>query len=101
MKKNFPLHSPAKDDQRVFEAVVHEVRKYLKRERRKSPPEGFDLWEFHCRVGATAEAAVASSAKDIITAIAAVAKSGAETVYVEILAHAAKWPERAATSGET
>ena len=92
MKKNFPLQDPARDDQRVVEAIKHEVRKYVKRERRKAPPAGFDFWEFNCRVGP--DAATGQSFKEVMAAIDAVALAGAAAVYVEILAVPAKWPER-------
>ena len=95
MKKNFPLQDPARDDQRVVEAIKHEVRKYVKRERRKAPPPGFDFWELHCRVGPDAVAATGQPFKEVMAVIDAVALAGATAVYVEILAVPAKWPERA------
>ena len=99
MKKNFPLKDPARDDQRVLEAVKHEVRKYVKRERRKAPPEGFDLWEFGCRVGPDDATATVQPIKLVIEAIDAVAQAGATTVYVEVLASPAKWPEPEPAAG--
>jgi hypothetical protein len=51
MKKIFSLKSPPKADARVLEAVKNELRKYVQREQRKTPPEGFNRWEFACKVG--------------------------------------------------
>ena len=92
MKKNFPLKDPAKADQRVVEAIKHDVRKYAKRERRKPLPEGFDLWELSCRVGPDQTLAEGRPFKEVAAAIDAVAAAGGTAVYVEILAVAAKWP---------
>src|SRR3954465_5932572 len=97
MKKNFPLRAPGKADPRVVEAVKNDVRKYVKRERRKALPEGFTLWAFQCRAGATAETAEACELGDISHRIDAVAQAGGDSVYIEIVAVAA---QRTA-SGET
>ena len=51
MKKTFSLHAPGLADARVVEAIKHEVRRYVKRERSKRLPEGFEVWEFSCKVG--------------------------------------------------
>lgn len=99
MKKTFPLKSPAKDDQRVIDAIKHEVRKYAKRERRKPLPEGFDLWELRCRVGSEPASAEGKPFKEIAAAIDAVAAAGGMAVYVEILAVAAKWPAASPKAG--
>ena len=86
MKKTFALHLPGKDDQRVLEAVKNDVRKYVKRERRKALPEGVDFWDFDCKVGdSKAEPAVKHLA-EVVDAIDAIAVTEATEVYVEILA---------------
>jgi len=86
MKKTFPLHELGNADERVVEAVKFEVRKYLKRERRKTIPEGFDQWDFACKVGPDQALAEVKPVKEIFTAIDAVAKSGSPQVYIEALA---------------
>jgi hypothetical protein len=78
----------------VVEAIKNDVRKYAKRERRKPLPEGFDLWELQCRVGPEAALAEGRPFKEVAAAIDAVAAAGGATVYVEIVAVAAKWPAR-------
>jgi Family of unknown function (DUF6172) len=98
MKKTFSLNNPAKEPQRVIEAIKHDVRKYAKRERRKPLPEGFDLWELQCRVGPEPALAENRPFKEVAAAIDAVAAAGGATVYVEILAVAAKWPARLAAA---
>ena len=86
MKKTFPLHAPGKAAPRVIEAIKHDVRKYVKRERAKSLPEGFEQWEFNCKVGTSAATAEAKTLNDVAAAIDAVALAGGTEVYVEVLA---------------
>ena len=42
---------------RQVEAIKNEVRKYIKRERSKKLPEGFNYWSFDCKFGKTADEA--------------------------------------------
>lgn len=86
MKKTFALSIEGKNRDRVLDAVKHEIRKYLKRERRRDVPAGADYWDFDCRFGATSEAAQPMHLGDLIGALDALAKEGGERCYVEILA---------------
>jgi hypothetical protein len=86
MKKIFPLKAPGKDDARVRDKIRHELNKYVRRERQKQLPEGFDLWAFNCKVGLSQSAAEAKPLKEIGGTIEAVAQAGATEVYVEIVA---------------
>ncbi len=85
MKKNFPLQADGKHPDRVLEAVKHEVRKYFKRERNRPVPAGADFWDFDCKVGLSAETAQVVRVSGVIEAVDAAAKTGATSVYVEIL----------------
>ena|SRR5688572_2469786 len=86
MKKTFPLTQPGKADARVLEAIKHEVRKYVKRERKKPAPADFDEWDFACKAGADQSSAEPTSLRDLSAAVDAVASSGSRVVYVEVLA---------------
>ena len=86
MKKTFPLQVPGHADQRVLEAIKGDVRKYLKREKRKPLTDGVDFWDFACKVGADKAEPEARHQVEVVPAIDAAAKAGATTVYVEILA---------------
>ena len=87
MKKSFPLHAPGKADARVLDAIKHDVRKYVKRERRKDLPAGFDIWRFECKVGPAQDTAESVALKDSSPAIDHVANmEGARVVYVEVMA---------------
>ena len=51
MKKTFQLTHPKIKPARLIEAVRRDVKKYLKREKRKSLPDGVDYWDFDCKFG--------------------------------------------------
>ncbi len=94
MRKNFPLHIDGRHPDRVLDAVKHEVRKYLKRERRRDLPEGIDFWDFDCKCGLQATDAEVVHLSALIAAIDALAKAQATSVYVEILAkHGKRTPK--------
>ncbi|MGC4016019.1 MAG: DUF6172 family protein [Luteolibacter sp.] len=86
MKKTFPLQVEGLKPPRVVEAIKHDVRKYVKRERRKALPEGVDFWDFHCRVGAEAANTKAIHVDDIPHEIDEAAKAAQTGIYIEILA---------------
>jgi hypothetical protein len=94
MRKNFPLQIDGRHPDRVLDAVKHEVRKYLKRERRRDLPEGIDFWDFDCKCGLQAADAEVVHLSALIAAIDALAKAQATSVYVEILAkHGKRTPK--------
>jgi len=93
MKKIFKLTDPKKHEDRVFEAVKHEIRKYVKREKKKDLPEKATMyWDFDCKIGATAESAKVVSYEEIIKALDTVKAEGAKECYIEILAKAVNKP---------
>jgi hypothetical protein len=94
MRKNFPLQIDGRHPDRVLDAVKHDVRKYLKRERRRDLPEGIDFWDFDCKCGLQAADAEVVHVSALIAAIDALAKAQATSVYVEILAkHGKRTPK--------
>ncbi|MDP2371722.1 DUF6172 family protein [Rhodoferax sp.] len=86
MKKTFPLTAEGKNPERLLEATKHEIRKYIKRERRRALPEGVDFWDFNCKFGATEAAAEVVHLAELTPSIDALVKSGGTQFYVEILA---------------
>jgi hypothetical protein len=86
MKKTFQLQAEGKNPDRILEAVKHEVRKYARREGRKTVPEGFDYWDFDCKVGVSADQAEVATFAQLVPMIDAVAKTGVTACYVEVLA---------------
>lgn len=89
MKKTFKLHVEGKNSDRLLDAIKHEVRKYVKREKRKTLPYGANYWAFDCQFGVTQEAAEPLHLGEITKQMDVVAKAGGESFYVEILARAA------------
>ena len=89
MRKTYPLRPEGKHPDRVLEAVKHDIRKYLKRERRRELPEGMHFWDFDCRFGASQDVAQAVHVAALIAELDTLAKAGGEQAYVEILARAA------------
>ena len=86
MKKTFQLAVEGKNRDRVVDAVKHEIRKYVKRERRRELPAGVDFLDFDCRFGLAPDSAESVHLNSLIPAIDAAVKEGAASCYVEILA---------------
>ncbi len=86
MKKTFRLTHPKIKVARLVEAAKCNVRKYVKRERRRALPEGFDFWGFDCRFGPTAEEAKVIELAEISQYMCAAEAQKLESFYVEILA---------------
>jgi hypothetical protein len=85
VRKTYPLHIEGKHPDRVLDAVKHDIRKYVKRQRRVALPEGVDFWDFDCRFGLSADTAVSVHFGNLIEQIDAAAKEGATALYVELL----------------
>ena len=86
MKKSFPLHVAGKADARVLDSIKSDIRRYVKRERRKPVPAGVDFWDVDCAVGADAATATPLPLDEVGRAIDAVVATGVDSVYVQILA---------------
>lgn len=86
MKKTFDLTHEKIKYPRMVEAVKNEIRKYIKRERRKELPEKADFWDFDCRFGDTEAEAKGIHLSDIDGCINDIEKRGLTSFYVEILA---------------
>lgn len=101
MKKNFKLTHPKIKLPRLVEAIKHEVRKYLKRERRKSLPEGVDFWDFDCRFGVDEKSCKVIHVSEIDKCINEAESKQLESFYLEILAkpgHRTSKPKEEVTS---
>jgi len=86
MKKTFNLTHPKKKYARLVDTVRRDVNKYIKRERSKALPEGFDQWDFDCKFGPTPEAAEVIQLADISQCITSAEAEQLESFYIEILA---------------
>jgi hypothetical protein len=101
MKKTYQLQVEGKNRDRLLEAIKHEIRKYVKRERRRELPAGADYWDFDCRFGATEAAAQPAHLSTLIGLIDGVVKEGGSQFYIEILARTAQRKGRPPDASET
>jgi len=86
MKKTFQLtHSKIKYP-RLVEAAKHDIRKYIKRERRKELPEKVDFWDFDCKFGDSEETAKTIHLSEIDACLNEIEKRALLSFYIEILA---------------
>lgn len=85
MKKNFKLTDPKKAPERQVDAVKHDIKKYITRERNKNVTEGIDFWDFDCKFGDTAESAMIIHISEINKSIDAYAANSKESFYIEII----------------
>ena len=79
MRKTFNLNIEGKNRDRVLEATKHEIRKYVKRQRRVPLPEGVDFWDFDCKFGTSADNAATIHFAELTEKIDAVVQAGGET----------------------
>ncbi len=99
MKRTFQLQIEGKKPERVLDSIKHEVRKYLKRERRRLLPLGTDYWDFDCKFGVTEESSEVVHLSAIIPRIDEISKANGTQLYVEIIAKAVKRKPRVITHG--
>jgi len=96
MRKTFQMTHPKIKVPRLVEAIKHEVKKYLKRERRKTLPPNVDFWDFDCRYGADEASSEAIHVAAINKFISQAESEQLESFYLEILAkpgHRTKKPK--------
>jgi hypothetical protein len=86
VRKTYQLIIEGKHPDRVLDAVKHDIRKYVKRQRRVPLPEGVDYWDFDCKFGASVETATVVHFGEIMGLIDARAKEGGAAFYLELLA---------------
>ncbi|KQP22562.1 DUF6172 family protein [Pseudorhodoferax sp. Leaf267] len=96
MRKTYQLQVEGKHPDRHLEAIKHEIRKYIKRERRRDLPEGADFWDFDCRFGAAEASAEVVHLATITGLIDGVVKAGGPQFYVELVARPGKRQPRPA-----
>ena len=96
MRKTFQMTHPKIKVPRLVEAIKHEVKKYIKRERRKPLPPNVDFWDFDCRYGADEASSEVIHISAINKSISQAESEQLESFYLEILAkpgHRTKRPK--------
>ena len=97
MKKVFQLTDPKKKPARVLEAIKHDIRKYVKREKRKelADPES-TYWDFDCKIGITDQEAETVLYEALLKTLDTIGATDATQVYIEILAKTVPKPVKEA-----
>jgi len=85
LKKTYVLKVEGKNRDRLLDAAKHDVRKYVKRERAKALPEGADFLDFDCKVGASDATAATVHFSEVMGAVDALVKDGADQFYVALI----------------
>ena len=86
MKKTFKLTHEKIKIPRLVDAIKHEVKKYIKRERRRALPESADFWDFDCRFGADEASSKVIHLSEINKSISWAESEQLKSFYLEILA---------------
>ena len=88
MKKTFKLDHPKIKVPRVVDSVKHDIKKYLKKERKKPLPSGATYWDFDCKIGQSEETAVEAHLSSLTKNIDELVENNVMTIHVEITAKA-------------
>jgi hypothetical protein len=86
MKKTFSLRHERIKTPRLADAIRHEVKQYIKRERKKALPENADFWDFACRFGKDEANSDKISLTEISDCISNAETTQMESFYLEIIA---------------
>jgi hypothetical protein len=85
MRKTFSLTHEKIKGPRLVDAIKHEVKKYLKRERNKKLTQDVDFWDFDCKYGHTKESAEVIHTSALNKSIDDAVQNDLESFYLEIL----------------
>ena len=88
MKKTFKLDHPKIKVPRIVDSIRHEIKKFLKKERKSPLPVGAKYWDFDCKLGQSEETAVEVPLSSLMKNIDELVESNIATIYVEITAKA-------------
>jgi len=88
LKKKFELTATNKEPQRVLEAIKNDIRKYIKREKRKPLPEGCNVWNIECKFGQNEDQPQTIEFQDIIKSIDEASQNEAKSIYIELISNA-------------
>lgn len=88
MKKTFQLKVANKNVDRQIDSIKNEVRKYIKREKNKRLPEGFNFWSFDCKFGKSQEESSEIKFVDVIKSIDFAASENYDSFFLELVARA-------------
>lgn len=86
MKKTFNLTSEKIKSERQVEAVKHEIKKYIKRERKRDLDAGVDYLDFDCKFGADEANSEVIHLAEINKSIDWAVSESLQSFYLEVIA---------------
>lgn len=84
MRRTYRLDIEGKHPDRLLEASKHDIRKYIRRERRKELPKGADFWDFDTRFGTDEASAEVIFPAELIRRVDALVAEGGNQFFVQI-----------------
>jgi predicted nucleic acid-binding Zn finger protein len=95
MKKLFRIKQEKLKPERAVDAIKNEIRKYIKREKKKDLPNQKTMyWDFECKFGKSEEFALECNFDHIIMELSNVVLAGWDECYIEIIAKAVEKPQK-------
>lgn len=88
MKKRFALTNTKKTPERVLDGIKNDIRKYIKREKRKPLPEDTNFWKIDCKFAKNDDELLEIKFEDIIKNINMASEEKCESFMIEIVATA-------------
>lgn len=85
MKKTFKLNIENKHPDRLLESIKHEIRKYIKREKRKPLPADVDFWDLKCKFAKNSDEPEVIDFNEITNCINEAVAEKCDTFYMEII----------------
>jgi len=86
VKKTFKLTHDKIKPERQVEAVKHEIKKYIKRERKRDLDEGVDYLDFDCKFGTDETTSEVIHLAEINKLIDQAVSDAVESFYIEVIA---------------
>ena len=93
MKKVFKIEQEKLKPERAVDAIKKELRKYVKREKKKDLPNKKTMyWDFDCKFGKSVEFAKDCDFDYLFTELSGVVNAGWSECYIEVIAKAVDKP---------
>ena len=93
MKKVFRIKQEKLKPDRAVDAIKNELRKYIKREKKKDLPNKKTMyWDFDCKFGKTADLAKVCTFDEVLTHLNSVVADDWNECYIEVMAKTVNKP---------
>ena len=93
MKKVFKIKQEKLQPDRAVDAIKNELRKYIKREKKKDLPNKKTMyWDFDCKFGKTADLSEVCTFDEVLTQLSSIVANEWNECYIEVMAKAVDKP---------